>query len=216
MRAALAIQRALVEINARNARSARPQLSARIGFECGSVVVDATGEVFGDAPNLAARVQAEAEAGSVLITLNVQRQVAGPFVAEEQSARELKGVSRACPALSHRSRQRRRPKGWHEDANAVRRPRGGTGPASAPLAARLRGRRPACADRRRAWPRQVTSHRGVPLTARRNAAHLGRMERLATVAEHAAASDRRMGAAAIWCGRCRPSNASPTSKAPCV
>ena len=93
MRAALAIQRALVEINARNARSGAPQLSARIGFECGSVVVDASGEVFGDAPNLAARVQAEAEAGSVLITLNVQRQVAGPFVAEEQSARELKGVS---------------------------------------------------------------------------------------------------------------------------
>jgi hypothetical protein len=38
-------------------------------------------------------VQAAAEPGSVLITLNVQRQVAGLFVAEEQGARELKGVS---------------------------------------------------------------------------------------------------------------------------
>ena len=56
--------------------------------------MEAGGEVFGDAPNLAARVQAEAEPGSVLITLNVQRQVAGLFVVEEQSARELKGVSR--------------------------------------------------------------------------------------------------------------------------
>ena len=93
VRASLAIQRALVEINARNAAKGAPELSARIGIESGPVVVEATGEVFGDAPNLAARVQAEAEPGSVLITLNVQRQVAGLFVAEEQSTRELKGVS---------------------------------------------------------------------------------------------------------------------------
>ena len=92
VRAALAIQRALGEINARNASKGTPALSARIGIESGAVVVEAGGEVFGDAPNIAARVQAEAEPGSVLITLNVQRQVAGLFVAEEHSARELKGV----------------------------------------------------------------------------------------------------------------------------
>ena len=93
VRAALSIQRALSEINARNARKGAPELSARVGIESGPVVVEATGEVFGDAPNVAARVQAEAEPGSVLITLNVQRQVAGLFVAEEQSTPELKGVS---------------------------------------------------------------------------------------------------------------------------
>jgi class 3 adenylate cyclase/tetratricopeptide (TPR) repeat protein len=93
VRAGLAIQRALADLNARNARSGAPELSARIGIECGSVVVDAAGEVFGDAPNVAARVQAATEPGSVLITLNVQRQVAGLFVAEELGARELKGVS---------------------------------------------------------------------------------------------------------------------------
>jgi hypothetical protein len=38
-------------------------------------------------------VQAAAEPGSVLVTVNVQRQVAGLFVAEEQGARELRGVS---------------------------------------------------------------------------------------------------------------------------
>ena len=92
VRAALAIQRALAEINARNAGKGAPELSARIGLECGPVVVEATGEVFGDAPNVAARVQAAAEAGSVLVTLNVQRQVAGLFVAEEQGARELRGI----------------------------------------------------------------------------------------------------------------------------
>ena len=93
VRAALAIQRALSDLNNRNAAKGAPELSARIGIESGPVVVEATGEVFGDAPNLAARVQAEAEPGSVLITLNVQRQVAGLFVAEEQGTRELKGVS---------------------------------------------------------------------------------------------------------------------------
>ena len=90
VRAALAIQRALAEINARNACKGLPELSARIGIESGPVVVDATGEVFGDAPNVAARVQAAAEPGSVLVTMNVQRQVAGLFVAEEQGARELR------------------------------------------------------------------------------------------------------------------------------
>ncbi len=93
VRAALAIQRALAELNARNANSGAPELLARIGLESGPVVVDSTGEVFGEAPNVAARVQATAEPGSVLITVNVQRQVAGLFVAEDQGARDLKGVS---------------------------------------------------------------------------------------------------------------------------
>src|SRR6516162_8503 len=86
VRAALAIQRALAEINARNVGSGAPELLARIGLESGPVVVDATGEVFGEAPNMAARVQAAAEPGSVLITMNVQRQVAGLFIAEDRGA----------------------------------------------------------------------------------------------------------------------------------
>jgi class 3 adenylate cyclase len=93
VRAALAIQRALVEINARNAARGAPELSARIGIECGSVVVEATGEVFGEAPNVASRVQAAAEPGSVRVTGSVQRQVAGLFVVEEKGAHELKGVA---------------------------------------------------------------------------------------------------------------------------
>ena len=93
VRAALAIQRALADLNARNASKGAPELSARVGIESGPVVVEASGEVFGDAPNVAARVQAAAEPGSVLITLNVQRQVAGLFVVEEKGAHELKGVA---------------------------------------------------------------------------------------------------------------------------
>jgi class 3 adenylate cyclase len=92
VRAALAIQRALSDLNARNAANGAPELSARVGIESGPVVVEASGEVFGDTPNVAARVQAAAAPGSVLVTMNIQRQVAGLFVAEELGARELRGV----------------------------------------------------------------------------------------------------------------------------
>jgi class 3 adenylate cyclase len=93
VRAALTIPRALAEINAKNRGKGAPALLGRIGIESGPVVVEAAGEVFGDAPNVAARVQAAAEPGSVLVTMNVQRQVAGLFVAEERGAQELKGVA---------------------------------------------------------------------------------------------------------------------------
>ena len=93
VRAALAIQRALSDLNARNTRSGAPEISARIGIECGPVVVDAVGEVFGEAPNVAARVQAAAEPGTVLITASVQRQTAGLFVVEDKGAHNLKGVT---------------------------------------------------------------------------------------------------------------------------
>jgi class 3 adenylate cyclase len=92
VRAALAIQKALGELNARNIRSGEPELAARIGIDAGPVVVEAGGEVYGDAPNIAARVQALAEPGSVLVTARVQRQTAGLFVAEDKGARALKGV----------------------------------------------------------------------------------------------------------------------------
>ena len=100
VRAALAIQRALAELNAGNAGKDAPALAARIGLDSGPVVVDATGEVFGDAPNIAARVQSAAEPGSILITAAVQRQTAGPFVAEERGQHELKGVS--APMMLYR------------------------------------------------------------------------------------------------------------------
>jgi class 3 adenylate cyclase/tetratricopeptide (TPR) repeat protein len=91
-RAALSIQRALAEVNRKNADAGKPALNARIGIESGPVVVDATGEIYGDAPNIAARVQALAEPGTVVMTARVQRQVAGLFVVEERGTHELKGV----------------------------------------------------------------------------------------------------------------------------
>jgi class 3 adenylate cyclase/predicted ATPase len=91
-RAAVSIQRALAEVNRKNADAGKPALHARIGIETGPVVIDAAGEVYGDAPNIAARVQALAETGTVVMTARVQHQVAGLFVVEERGSRELKGV----------------------------------------------------------------------------------------------------------------------------
>jgi class 3 adenylate cyclase/tetratricopeptide (TPR) repeat protein len=80
------------------AGSARPILSARIGIDSGAVVVG-TGagreaEVFGDAPNIAARVQSAAEPSSVLITGATHRLVSGLFVVEGRGAHELRGIAR--------------------------------------------------------------------------------------------------------------------------
>src|SRR4029077_2834957 len=93
VRAALAIQRALAEITARNTSRGARELQARIGLDSGQVVVDATGGVFGDTPNIAGRVRSPPAPGSILITATVQRQTAGLFVAEDRGQHELKGVS---------------------------------------------------------------------------------------------------------------------------
>ncbi len=91
-RAALAIVSALETLNSKNEGRGLPKLSARVGLDSGPVVVDATGEVFGEAPNIASRVQGVAEPGTVLITAAVHRHLAGLFVAEDMGARDLKGV----------------------------------------------------------------------------------------------------------------------------
>jgi class 3 adenylate cyclase len=92
VRAALAIQRSLTELNRKNEGTSKPALAARIAIDLGPVVVDASGEIFGDVPNIAARAQALAEPGAVVVTARVQRHVAGLFVAEERGSHELKGV----------------------------------------------------------------------------------------------------------------------------
>ena len=122
--------------NARNVARGLPALAARIGLESGPVVVDSAGEVFGDAPNVAARVQSAAEPGTLLVTAAVQRQVAGLFVAEDKGPHELKGVPGKPDALPPRARQRRRAARRRALADAARRPRRGAGAARAALGAR--------------------------------------------------------------------------------
>jgi predicted ATPase len=79
-------------------------LTARVGIDSGPVVVGAgagkEADVFGDAPNIAARVQAVAEPATVMITEATQRLVSGLFVVEEHRAETLKGIERPM-ALYH-------------------------------------------------------------------------------------------------------------------
>jgi len=64
-------------LDRKNANSSKPALAARIAIGVGPVVVYASGEIFGDVPNVAARAQALAEPGAVVVTARVQRQIAG-------------------------------------------------------------------------------------------------------------------------------------------
>jgi class 3 adenylate cyclase len=82
-RAGLAIIDAISKLNEQPTHA---KLSARVGIDSGAVVVGAgagnEADVFGDAPNIAARVQAAAEPGTALITDAVHRLVSGLFVEE--------------------------------------------------------------------------------------------------------------------------------------
>src|SRR5580698_2146108 len=94
-RAGLAILDAIARLGERPGRS---KLSARIGIDSGAVVVDAgKGQepaVFGDTPNIAARVEAAAAPGTVLITAQTHRLVSGLFVVEDRGTHPLKGIER--------------------------------------------------------------------------------------------------------------------------
>ena len=77
-------------------------IHVRVGIHTGLVVVGdllGTGRseplALGETPNLAARVQTEAEPDSVLITETTRRLVAGHFMLEDQGERTLKGIAHA-------------------------------------------------------------------------------------------------------------------------
>jgi predicted ATPase/class 3 adenylate cyclase len=94
-RAALAI---LDAIQTLNAQTEQAKLSARVGIHSGAVVVGASAgneaDVFGDTPNLAARVQAAAEPDSAIITAETHRLISGLFLVEDRGTHQLKGIER--------------------------------------------------------------------------------------------------------------------------
>ena len=93
VRAALATQRALTELNRINV--GRPALAAGIAIDSGPVVIDAAGQIFGEVSNIVAQAQALAGPGAVVVTARVQRQVAGLFVVNERGSHRLKDVPEA-------------------------------------------------------------------------------------------------------------------------
>jgi len=97
-RAGLAI---LYAISKLNEHPTHPKLAARVGVDSGAVVVGAGAgkdtDVFGDTPNIAARVQSSAEPGTVVITDAAHRLVSGLFVVEDRGMQALKGIERPVP-----------------------------------------------------------------------------------------------------------------------
>src|SRR5262249_48175825 len=88
VRAALALPGAISALNERLPSGLR--LAVRVGLHTGSVVIDE--DVFGETPDVAARVQAAGDPAAVLITAATQRLVAGLFVVEDRGSQQLKGV----------------------------------------------------------------------------------------------------------------------------
>jgi class 3 adenylate cyclase/tetratricopeptide (TPR) repeat protein len=92
-RAALALLDAVLKLNHRSS----PKLVARVGIDSGAVVVgagvDKDAQVFGETPNIAARLQATAAPGTVLITAATHRLISGLFIVEAMGPRALKGVA---------------------------------------------------------------------------------------------------------------------------
>ncbi|HEY2213720.1 MAG TPA: adenylate/guanylate cyclase domain-containing protein [Acidimicrobiales bacterium] len=95
-----------------------PDLHARVGVHTGEVVMAAVraggasriADVFGEVPNLAARLQGAAAPGQVIVSDVTQRLVSGYFVMEPMGALTLKGIGREIPAslvLRHSSARRR-------------------------------------------------------------------------------------------------------------
>jgi AAA ATPase-like protein/adenylate/guanylate cyclase family protein len=66
----------------------------RSGREAGFSSAGKDADVFGDTPNIAARVQAAAEPGTVVITDATHRLVSGLFVVDQLGAQALKGIER--------------------------------------------------------------------------------------------------------------------------
>ena len=208
VRAALAIQRALAETQRRNAGKGAPEFSARIGLESGPVVVEATGEVFGDAPNLAARVQAAAEPGAVLVTAPCSARSRGCSSPRKRRAR-AQGPRR--PVSSIASCGRAAAAGGGARPDPLCRPLGGAGPAH------------------RRWERargegQLALIVGEPGSASRGCREFralgespqpGSMSSSQLLAEYAAAPDRRWGRQRS--ARDAPTGgASPTSRTLCA
>jgi class 3 adenylate cyclase/tetratricopeptide (TPR) repeat protein len=77
--------------------SSPARLSARVGIDSGAVVIgtgaSSEADVFGEAPNIANRVQTAAAPGTVSITAATHRLISGLFVVEALGPHELKGIS---------------------------------------------------------------------------------------------------------------------------
>jgi len=97
VRAGLSILEEIQKLNDTLERDFGKQIEVRVGIHTGEVMVRSeagdSGNIFGDTPNIAARVQSEAEPQTVCISAATQKLVAGFFIVEDMGHHILKGVT---------------------------------------------------------------------------------------------------------------------------
>jgi len=95
VRAGLQLLDSLARLN--ETSSHHPRLVARIGIDSGAVVVAGgagnDADAFGDAPNIAARVQAAAESDSLLVSSSTHELIRGLYLVEDRGPHSLKGLA---------------------------------------------------------------------------------------------------------------------------
>ena len=111
--------------------------------------------------------KALAEPGAVLVTADVQRQVAGLFVAEDRGAHALKGVPAPVSALPHCAREQREARRGARTLDPARRSRGGARPLGRRWERAREGRGPA---RARSSASPASASRGSSRSSARGSA----------------------------------------------
>jgi len=98
VRAAVDLQRALIEFNQEMAAIALPQISIGIGINCGSAIVGYIGTeqrldytAVGDTINIAARLESIAQPGQIVISESIMQSLDDTFVLKRLETAKLKG-----------------------------------------------------------------------------------------------------------------------------
>ena len=112
-RAGVAILEAMAELNVKQAARIETALETRIGIATGLVVVGDMGtgdtresmSVMGETPNIAARLQALAEPGQLVVGALTRRFIGPAYAFEDLGEHELKGVARPLRAFAVRGEE---------------------------------------------------------------------------------------------------------------
>ena len=119
IRAALAMRSSLDELNAEVGATYEITLEMRVGIDTGEVVTSTLGDrpgqefvVVGENVNRAARLQAAAPRGGILISADTHRLVRGSFDVQHMTGLQLKGIAEPVDAYLI---QCERPRGFHLD-----------------------------------------------------------------------------------------------------
>jgi class 3 adenylate cyclase len=206
-----AVRAGLAVIDAVGGLPISEPLNVRLGAASGLVVVgDLIGAgaaqergVVGETPNLAARLQALAQPGTLVVTDSTRRQIGAFFDTEDLGPLQLAGFCRAAACLARDRRKRRcQPlRGAALGGGAARRARRRVG-LGAPLLAAVEIRQRASGARLgRAGDRQIAAHRGARRPHRERAPHAAALFLLALSSgqralsvHHSARTGRRLHA----------------------